>query len=269
MAGRLGIIAGSGDFPLHVLKEAKKQDYFCALIAIDEDWPVEWSGIADVALHIELSKVTEMISFFRTHRIDQIIMAGKIDPRRGLEEVRLSPLLMKLTAGLRDRRPAELIAMAVEYFEKQGIKVIDPSLFISELMCEPGVLTTGKVPVEIRDEIDFGWPIARAAADLDIGQTLIVKDKKVVAVEGIEGTDETIRRGGRLAGEGIVAIKLCRSRQDARIDLPAVGVDTIRSLIDAGGGTLCFEARRMPFFQREEALRLAEAHGIVIVSHEA
>jgi len=268
MAQRLGIIAGSGDFPLYVLKEAKKQGYFCALTVLNEGAAFEWESIADVVIHAKLREAMEVAAFFRSHHVDQIILAGKIDLRSGIEEIRLSPLLMKMTAGIRDRRPAELIALAIEFFAKQGIRVVDPMTFVSALMCEPGVMTAEKVPLEIREELDFGWPIARAIADLDVGQTVIVKDKTVVTVEGIEGTDETIRRGGRLTGGGFVAIKLCRTRQDARIDLPAVGMETIRSLLESEGRALCFEARRMPFFQREEALRLAEEHGITVIAHE-
>ena len=113
----------------------------------------------------------------------------------------------------------------------------------------------------------FGWGIARKLADLDIGQTVIVKGKAIVAVEGIEGTDEAIKRAGELAGKGIVVVKVSRSYQDPRIDLPAVGLETVKSLIQAGGQGLGFEARKIPFFQKGEAISLADDHGVSIIAN--
>jgi len=110
--------------------------------------------------------------------------------------------------------------------------------------------------------------LARSIADLDIGQTIVVKDKAIVAVEAMEGTDETIRRAGRLAGPGIVAIKVGRTRQDMRIDVPAVGLETMRVLVAVHGAALVFEAGRVPFFQKEEALALADANGIAVLARE-
>ena len=115
-------------------------------------------------------------------------------------------------------------------------------------------------------DIKFGWTVARQIADLDIGQTVIVKEKAIVAVEGMEGTDETIERGGLLAGKGTTVVKVSRTHQDPRVDLPAVGLNTVQSLIDAKSAALCVEANRVAFFQREEAIALAKSNNIVILA---
>ena len=138
--------------------------------------------------------------------------------------------------------------------------------FIESLVCLPGVLTTKKPSSKIRGDIDFGWGIARKLADIEIGQTIVVKEKAVVAVEGMEGTDAAIKRGGMLAGEDTVVIKICRTHQDPRIDLPAVGIHTLNALVAARSRALCLEAKKMPFFQKEESLALANAHGITIIA---
>jgi DUF1009 family protein len=114
-------------------------------------------------------------------------------------------------------------------------------------------------------DIDFGLGIARRAADLEIGQTLVVKDGAVVAVEGMEGTDRAIQRGGRLAGPGFIVVKAGRTSQDMRLDLPAVGLDTIKTLLRAGGAALGIEAVKVAFFQRQAAVGLADAQGASIV----
>jgi DUF1009 family protein len=114
-------------------------------------------------------------------------------------------------------------------------------------------------------DIDFGLRIARKAADLEIGQTLVVKEGAVVAVEGMEGTDRTIQSGGRLAGPGFVVVKAGRTSQDMKVDLPAVGLDTIKILLRAGGAALGLEAGKVAFFQKQAAVRLADARGASIV----
>ena len=126
--------------------------------------------------------------------------------------------------------------------------------------------TTDRPSRELELDIAFGWEMARNIADSDIGQTVVVKDRAIVAVEGMEGTDETIKRGGRLAGKGTTVVKVSRMSQDPRIDLPAVGLATVQSLVAAKSSVLCFEAGQMPFFQRQEAVCLADAQGIAIIA---
>jgi hypothetical protein len=130
------------------------------------------------------------------------------------------------------------------------------------------VLTGQPLPAAVQQDVEFGWALARRLADLDVGQTVIVKDRAVVAVEAAEGTDAAIRRAGELAGRGTVAVKVSRTRQDLRVDVPAVGLTTVRSLAQAGSAALCLEAGRVAFFQKEQALELAGQCGIIIFAKE-
>ena len=195
-----------------------------------------------------------------------MVFAGKIDHRRIYSKLDFSDAKLDLVKPVKDKSPTSLISMAIEYLSSQGITVKDPTEFLSSVLYDEGVLSEAKPSPQIQEDIDFGWEKARGLADLDIGQTLIVKDKAVVAVEGMEGTDETIGRSGQIAGPGAVVIKISRSFQDPRIDFPAVGLSTVQSLVDAQCAALCFEAKRVAFFQKEEAVSLADANGIVILA---
>jgi DUF1009 family protein len=154
----------------------------------------------------------------------------------------------------------------MDYLAGQGIETVDPLQFLAKAFCAEGVLTDEQPTAWILSDIQYGWPVARKLADADIGQSVLVKHHAVVAVEGIEGTDAAVERAGRLAGAGCVLIKVGRTRQDPRIDLPAVGLETIKSLAKAKAGALCFEADRMPFFHRRQSTALADRNHICIIA---
>lgn len=266
MERRLGIIAGSGEFPLYVVKEAKRQGYSCAVAAIKEEADPSVESQANVIEWFDIHEIFSLVSFFHAQHIKNAVFGGKIDPRTVYKRAKaLQPLIQILAPG-KDGTPSSILKIVIALMARDGIQIIDPTPFISSAFCKPGVLTQSGLSPDMEQDISFGWKAAKAIADLEIGQTVVVKHKAVVAVEGIEGTDETIRRGGDLAGEGTVVVKVARTRQDARIDLPAVGASTVKSLAAAGSTSLCFEADMMPFFQKKEAIALANAHKICIIA---
>lgn len=269
MGSRLGIIAGSGGIPSFVLTEAQKKGYECAVAGIRGEAQASLRGPSVVFQWFDLAQVSDIISFLRSQGVEQAILAGKIGHHRIFDLNSGKGHLAELLRQAGDRSPSALITMALQFFAKQGIEVIDPTPFLADTFCEEGILTSVKPSAEAEEDISFGWEKVRNLADLDLGQTVIVKNKAVVAVEGMEGTDEVIKRGGELAGEGTVGVKVSRSRQDPRIDLPAIGLHTVESLVRAGSLAFCLEAGRIPFFQREEAVLLAESHGISIVARKS
>jgi DUF1009 family protein len=266
MEPRLGVIAGSGGFPIHVCREAQDKGFLCVVAGIKgeaEDVLIRdvenfsWFGIHEIG---------NLIAFFKRNQVSDAVFAGKIDHRAVYKNEELRNVLPSFLGTGKDWTPTTLIQTAIQIFSAEGIAIKDPTPYIESAFCPEGILTKAKPSAEMEEEILFGWGIARKLADLDVGQTVIVKGKAIVAVEGIEGTDETILRAGELAGKGIVAVKVSRSTQDPRIDLPAVGLETVKSLIQAGGLGLGFEARKIPFFQKEEAISLADSHGISIIA---
>jgi UDP-2,3-diacylglucosamine hydrolase len=195
-----------------------------------------------------------------------VLFRSKVRPEAILRTAGGNSAADRIRREARGGSPAPLIASLIGYLEAQGIRVEDPTPFLGFLFCPPGVLTRTPANARISEEVAYGFRIARLLADADIGQTVIVKGRMTIAVEGIEGTDRAIIRGGELAGPGTVVIKVCRSNQDPRIDLPAVGLETVRSLVAARATALAIEAGRVLFVGREEAVALAESRGISLLA---
>jgi DUF1009 family protein len=153
--------------------------------------------------------------------------------------------------------------------EKEGITVLSSTLYAPELLAPSGSLTKRKPRKEEREDIECGWMIAKELGRLDIGHSVVIKRKTVVAVETIEGTDKTILRGGELAKENAVVVKVSKPGQDLRFDLPAIGLDTIRNMIAVHASVLAIEAGKTIIFDKEEVVQLANRHGIAIISQES
>jgi hypothetical protein len=210
-------------------------------------------------------EAAKAISFFKKHRVREVMMAGKVRYSSVFRKENFDAVSWRFLESIKEKSPTILLKAVVDFLEAEGLQVVSPFSILKSHFCEEGVLTKGQPSPALLEDIDFGLKLARRLADLDIGQTLIVKSKAVVAVEGMEATNQTIRRGGKLAGRGFVAVKAARTSQDLRLDVPAVGLDTLKSLIGAGGAALGLEASQVAFFQKEEAVSLANAHGIAIV----
>jgi len=265
MGHRIGIIAGSGEFPFLVFEEAQKMGYSCVVAGIKGEAETGLRNKVDIFEWIDVGEILSLISFFKKNRVKEAVFAGKVDRRNIFKKEKFNETSLRLLAQSKERNPTAILRTIIDFMAKEGIHIMDPTLFIASAFCEESILTETKPSPEVEEDIKFGFKIAKNIADLDIGQTVIVKDKAVIAVEGMEGTDEAIKRGGRLAGEETVVVKVGRSFQDARVDLPAVGLSTVKSLVEARSRALCFEAQNVPIFQKEEAISLADANRISIV----
>jgi hypothetical protein len=263
---KLGIIAGFGEIPIHLCQRAKLKGYSCVVAGIQGEFNQKIREIADLFASFEIKDFLNLISMFKEKGVNECVFAGKIKHKniysKGISDSPLSSLLEKT----KTRSPDDIIKVVFDYVEEQGIKVMDSSRFLSDLFCEPGVLTSKQVSPIIKEEIEYGWPIAKRLADLEIGQTVVIKNKAVVAVEGMEGTDNAIARGSSLGGEDCVVIKVARTSQDPRIDQPAVGLTTVKSLKKAGCSALCIEAGKVLFIDKEKSLKLAEQNRITITA---
>ncbi|MFO7867493.1 MAG: UDP-2,3-diacylglucosamine diphosphatase LpxI [Candidatus Aminicenantes bacterium] len=266
MKDKLGMIAGSGEIPPFICDRIHSQGKNCVVAAVNGEARDSLRGKADVFQKFDLDDINGITAFLKNHQITKVLLAGKIEHTRIFKKGdSLSPMMDIIKKG-KDRKPATLISLAIEFLNSQGFQIIDPLPFLSGVFCREGRLNDVRVNKTAAADIAFGWPLVRTIADLDIGQTLVVKDKAVVAVEGMEGTTRAIKRAGELAGPGSVVVKSGRSSQDARIDLPAVGINTVEACVGAGCAALCIEAGRMPFFQKEEALKLANSHNLAVLA---
>ncbi len=269
MGRRIGIIAGSGEFPFLVLEEARKQGYSPVVAGIHGEAEDSLKGKAGIFEWIDVGGLEHLLSFFRDNDVKEAVFAGKVDPRSIYRKEKFDETSLGVLARVQERSPEAVIKAIIDFMAEEGVQVLDPSVFIASFYCEPGLLTETKLSPAVEEDVAFGWGIAKNIADLDVGQTVIVKNKTVVAIEGIEGTDEAIKRGGRLAGEGTIVVKVSRTSQDPRVDLPAVGLKTVESLIQSRSRALCFEAQKIPFFQKKEAVSLADGNKISIVAKKA
>lgn len=269
MGRRIGVIAGSGAVPRLVLEDVLARGWRAAVAAVRGEADPSLAGLADGFDWISPWDVAGLVDFFRRAGVETVFMAGKVDPRAALEKTDADHSSLELAAKAGDLRAGPLLRVLIEHLAGQGFEVGDPSLFFEHFVCPEGILTRTEPDRRVIGDIEFGWPLARRIADEEIGQTVIVKGGTVVAVEGMEGTDGAVLRAGELAGPGTVVLKAGRRRQDPRIDLPAVGIGTVRSMIQARAAALCIEAGVVPFFQKEEALDLADANGLAVLARTA
>lgn len=265
MTNSIGIIAGRGQFPLLVAREARAMGKRVVICGFHGHTSAELEEVADAFMLIHLGQFGKLLSFFGEHGVRNVCFAGAINKPKALDlrpDLRAARVLFRL----RGKGDDALLRAVIEELESDGLCVSQAAKLVPSLRAPEGVLTKREPTEEEWEDIHYGWPIARIIGQLDIGQCLVVKRGIVMAVEGPEGTDATLRRGGMLGGAGCVAIKLVKPGQDERIDLPALGLDTINTLAEHGYTCLAFEAYKTLFFDREASLAQAEKHGITLVA---
>ncbi len=264
----IGVIAGGGQFPKLFAEAARRAGRQVVLVAHQgESWP-ELEQLADHFCWVKLGQLGRIISFFKEHGVVEAVFLGTITKTRIFRDV--WPDLKGLTLWNKiDIRQDDAILRAVAgALEKEGIKVLPSTLYLEELLFPRGVLSRKKPSAEQREDIHFGWRTARAIGALDIGQCVVVRDRTVLAVEAIEGTDAAIARGGSLGREKSVVVKVKKPGQDFRFDLPAIGARTIETMIGARAAVLAVETGQALLFDRPAVQAMADRAGIVVVGVE-
>jgi DUF1009 family protein len=265
MGRGIGIVAGSGTFVAGAVSELRRSGLRCIVLGIKGESSPGLKGAADAFLSVKPGEFGRALAFFKGQRVSEILLLGKVRPGVVFRRENFDAETWRRLEGVRERSALGILEAAFAFLEAQGFEVLSPGPLLAPHFCRPGVLTRATPTQAARKDIGFGLRIARQTADLEIGQTVVVKDGAVVAVEGMEGTDRAIQRGGRLAGPGFVVVKAGRTYQDMKIDVPAVGLDTVKTLLRAGGAVLGLEAGKVAFFQKQAAISLADAQGASIV----
>lgn len=264
---RFGLIAGTGRFPLLFAQSAKNHGVEIIAVAHKGQTLPELESLVKKIYWIKVGQLGKLIKILKTERIKDAAMVGGIKKTIMFSDVVPDFQAISLVAKLRTLNDDVLLRAVAEAIEKEGITIHSSTIFLDELLSPPGCLTK-KVPdkKEMRD-IEFGWEIAKAIGKLDVGQTIIVKDQVVLAVEAIEGTDEAIRRAGNLGKRnGLVVIKVSKPQQDLRFDVPAIGPGTITTMQEAGAKVLAVESEKTLLIDKEELIRAANKAGIIIVA---
>jgi hypothetical protein len=261
----IGIIAGGGQFPLLFIEAAQKAGRRVVVVAHKGETDEEVSKAADVVCWVKLGQLGKVISFFKKEGVGETVFLGTITKTKIFRDV--LPDLKGISLWNKiDRKQDDAILRAIaDALESEGIKVLESTLYLRHLLFPAGVITNKRPNKQQRRDIEFGWQNARAIGQLDIGQCVVIRNCTVLAVEAIEGTDATILRGGALAKEDAVVVKVKKPGQDFRFDLPATGLTTIRSLQKVKGAVLAVEAGQSLLFDRELMVEEANKAGIVVV----
>jgi len=260
-----GLIAGNGRFPFLVLEGARSQGIDMAVIALKEEASAELEKIAERVHWVSLGELSKTIDLMHQEGVTRAVMAGQVKHNKIFSAIRPDWKLAKLLLSLPRKNTDSLIGAVARVLEEEGIQLVDSTLFLKPLVPAPGVLTR-RVPNEHETEdIAYGLSVARQVASMDIGQTVVVSDRACVAVEAMEGTDETIARAARIAaGRPLVVVKVSKPGQDMRFDVPVVGLPTIEQMRGAGATALAVDAGRTLLFDRTKLTELADEAGIAI-----
>ena len=244
----IGLIAGNGKFPLLVLDAARALGHDVTVVAIKEETAddlAERASSLGATLHsVSLGQLGRCIQLLREAGCAQAVMAGQVKHAKLFANITPDWTLMQVLMRLRAKSTDALISAIADVMRGKGIELLDSTTFLQPLLAREGHIAGPAVDDAARAELAFGYRMADAIAGLDIGQTIVVKDQAVVAVEAMEGTDETILRAGRIAGPGASVIKVAKPNQDMRFDVPVVGLPTIAVLQEAGIRLLSIDARR-------------------------
>ena len=263
---KIGLIAGSGQFPLIFSKAARLKGFSVhAAALLNEADP----GLADHVETIEwinLGQVKRIIRFFKKHHITEATMMGAIRKTRMFSDVKPDMKAISIVAGTRHTHDDGLLRAFASAFEDEGIRIRSSTFLLPDLLAPEGCWTKRTPTRSEKADIELGWHLAKEIGRLDIGQCLVVGGGSVLAVEAIDGTDATIKRGGSLGEGTAIVVKVCKPNQDDRFDIPAAGVQTIRTMKEAGAGVLVIEAGRTVVFDRDEMISLADGFGMTIVA---
>lgn len=264
---KYGLVAGNGHFPFLVLESARRQNLSVVVAAIKEEtfkeiescgYPVHWLG---------LGQLGKLINVFKEAGVNRAIMAGQVKHVQIFGSSLPDITMIRMLAGLKKKNTDSIIGGIARVLEENGISLMDSSALLQPHMAPPGCLTRRELNAREKADMEYGRPIAHKIALMDIGQTVVVRDKAIVAVEAMEGTDEAVRRAGELVHKmNLTVIKVSKPRQDMRFDIPVVGLRTIENMIASGATALIMDAHKTLTLDRDKFVELADRNGISIVA---
>lgn len=259
-----GVVIGKGDFPLYVIREARAKGLFIVGFGIKDITCPEMENEVDEMVWFELGQMRDFIKILKDKKIKYLTVAGLIPHKLIYNYDRFDDLARKLLKKAPSRRADDILKTFATELYHQGIKLVDSTLFLNKYLVQPRCYTKQEPDKQVWEDIHFGMKIAKKIAAMDIGQTVIVKDKGIIAVEAIEGTDATIKRAGTYVKQ-FCLVKVCKPKQDLRFDVPVIGMGTIRNMLAAGGKTIAISADKALFFDQKQVIKKANEHGIIII----
>jgi DUF1009 family protein len=268
---RIGLIAGNGRFPFLVLDGARSMGHDVTVVAIKEETFPEIDeaaarGARPAPVHwMSLGQLGKAIAVLKDAGVSQAVMAGQVKHVKIFSGIVPDLTLLSVLRRLKARNTDALISAVADVMRDNGIELLDSTAFLAPLLARPGVLSARQPTPEEHEDLEFGYRIADAIAALDVGQTIAVKHKAVVAVEAMEGTDEVVGRAGYLAGPGVRVVKVAKPNQDMRFDVPVVGLLTVTAMRRAGATALSIDAGKTLVLDGDAFFESANEAGIAIV----
>ncbi|NMB46102.1 MAG: LpxI family protein [Firmicutes bacterium] len=261
----VGILAGEGNLPLVFAERAVAHGYRIVVVGYSGKVMPELAQAAHAAYPIPLGQWQSIIDVLKQEKIEDVYILGGVSKRLLFSNIQLDERVQRLIGNLKEKNDNAIIEAFVADLAREGLIVRPQCDLLEDIMPGPGVLTSMQPDESDWADIYYGWRVAKALAGLDIGQTVVVKDGAVLALEAIDGTDATIARGGALAQGGGVAVKVAKPSQDIRYDLPTIGPSTLETVIDAGLRVIALEAGKTLVIDSDTLIQRADAAGICIV----
>ncbi len=264
---RFGLLAGAGKLPVECARAAKALGFEVYAVALLPETDAELADFAVEYKEISVAHLEAILNYLKEKEIKKVTMIGKVTKELLFSgKVQPDARMMQLIMSLPDRSDDTIMMMFVRELAKAGMEAFDQTMLIRKLMPHRGTLTKCEPTQAQRQDMEFGFRMAKELGRLDVGQTVVVKNLAVMALEAIEGTDACIRRGGELANGGAVVAKVAKPQQDNRFDVPTVGLKTIEMMVSVKASALAIEADKTLLVEREKVLALAEANDIAIVA---
>ncbi len=268
MNKKIGIIAGQGRFPHLFARAAKEEGYQVVVVAHEGESLPDIADLADRCYWVKLGQLGKIIKIFKSEGVSEAVFLGAITKTNIFSHIRPDLRGLALWSKIDHRHDDGILRAVADELEKEGIRVVESTRYLTSLLFPKGLLSKKRPSSAQQEDIRFGWEMAKAIGRLDIGQCVVVKDRTVLAVEAIEGTDAAIKRGGILAKKDAVVVKVKKPDQDFRFDVPAIGPNTIMSMQEGKATVLAVEADQSLLFDREATIAAADKAGIVILGIE-
>ena len=265
---KIGLIAGNRNFPLLFSSQAKLKQPSLEIIAVavKGETQKKLSKFVDKIFWVDAGKVGTALEIFLREKVEKIVLVGQISPYRIFKDRKhWDELMRKIFKNISDFRPHSVFSEIIREFEFQGLSFINSITFLEDCLVKEGVNNNVKVDSSLEEEITKILPLARRIVDLDIGQTIVFKDKAVVAVEALEGTDNTIKRAYKICGPGFLVVKLAKKEQDLRFDVPVIGFKTIKLLKNLGAKAFIGEKNKTLILDKEKVLSVSKKVNIPLI----
>ncbi len=264
---QIGLIAGNGKFPILFAKAARAKGLKVIAAGIQGDTSWLLRLFVDRLAWFKVGQLRNLFEYFQLNQVKRVIMAGQVNPKNLFDEaIEFDGEFQVLISALKDRKADTIFSAVADKLKNQGLELLDSTFLLKDYLAPKGTLTRrGPSLVELGD-IEFGRDIAKSMGSIDVGQTVVVKEKAIVAIEAMEGTDQCIERGGKIARKNAVVIKMSKPSQDQRFDVPVVGSRTIKHMIRSHCRCLAIEAGKTLIIDREKCVKMANQAQICIVS---